>query len=362
MPTTALFEHDAGKTPDQQPSGNAVSAASNQSDTDVSVGEEITELARRLTSLSHGGDRGHSLFPEPSDKTLNPSSPEFDARRWAAEFYRLQTRALLGNAPNTAGLAFRDLQVYGLGTTMDYQKTVGNFFLEAANLASWLSPSKNKQRIDILHGMEGVVQSGEMLAVLGPPGSGCTTLLKTIAGDTHGFYIADGASLNYQGISPAEMRTTFRGEAIYTAEFDHHFPFLTVGETLYFAARARCPQNMDLPEGITKHQYAEHLRDVVMAMLGISHTRDTRVGDDFVRGVSGGERKRVSIAEAVLSYAPLQCWDNSTRGLDSANAIEFCRTLRMQADIFRCSSCVAIYQAPQEAYDVSQLGPLLVPR
>ncbi|KAF6817466.1 ABC multidrug transporter [Colletotrichum sojae] len=355
MPTTALFEHDVSKTGCLRPNENNETAALNQSDGDASVGEEINELARHLTGLSHSGDRGHSLFPEPSDKTLNPNSPEFDARKWAAEFYRLQTRALLGNAPNTAGLAFRDLQVYGLGTTMDYQKTVGNFFLEAA---SWLSPSKKKQRIDILHSLEGVVQSGEMLAVLGPPGSGCSTLLKTIAGDTHGFHITDGSSLNYQGISPAEMRATFRGEAIYTAEFDHHFPYLTVGETLYFAARARCPQNISLPDGITKHQYAEHLRDVVMAMLGISHTRDTRVGDDFVRGVSGGERKRVSIAEAVLSYAPLQCWDNSTRGLDSANAIEFCRTLRMQADIFRCSSCVAIYQAPQEAYDVSRVQPL----
>lgn len=53
---------------------------------------------------------------------------------------------------------------------------------------------------------------------------------------------------------------------------------------------------------------------VVMAMFGISHTVNTRVGNDFVRGVSGGERKRVTIAEATLSFAPLQAWDNSTRG------------------------------------------------
>lgn len=51
-----------------------------------------------------------------------------------------------------------------------------------------------------------------------------------------------------------------------------------------------------------------------MAMYGISHTSNTHVGNDFVRGVSGGERKRVTIAEATLSFAPLQCWDNSTRG------------------------------------------------
>lgn len=85
---------------------------------------------------------------------------------------------------------------------------------------------------------------------------------------------------------------------------------------------------------------------------GISHTINTRVGNDFIRGVSGGERKRVTIAEASLSRAPLQCWDNSTRGLDSANAIEFCKTLRMETEINGTTACVAIYQAPQAAYDL----------
>lgn len=56
-------------------------------------------------------------------------------------------------------------------------------------------------------------------------------------------------------------------------------------------------------------RYCEHLRDVVMAMYGISHTIHTKVGDEFIRGVSGGERKRVTIAEATLSNAPFQCWD-----------------------------------------------------
>ena len=89
-----------------------------------------------------------------------------------------------------------------------------------------------------------------------------------------------------------------------------------------------------------------------MAVFGISHTINTRVGNDFLRGVSGGERKRVTIAEAALSGAPLQCWDNSTRGLDSANAIEFCKTLRSSTDLVGSTACVAIYQAPQSAYDV----------
>ncbi|CAG8417526.1 unnamed protein product [Penicillium salamii] len=145
------------------------------------------------------------------------------------------------------------------------------------------------------------------------------------------------------------MRHEFRGEAIYTAEIDHHFPTLSVNDTLYFAALARAPRT--IPGGVSREVYARHQRDVIMAMFGISHTGQTQVGNDFVRGVSGGERKRVTIAEAALSYAPLQCWDNSTRGLDSANAVEFCRTLRMQCDVFSITSCVAIYQAPQAAYE-----------
>ncbi|KAF4498000.1 ATPase, partial [Fusarium agapanthi] len=67
---------------------------------------------------------------------------------------------------------------------------------------------------------------------------------------------------------------------------------------------------------------------------------------------SGGERKRVTIAEASLSGAPLQCWDNSTRGLDSANAVEFCKTLRLQTQMFDTAAMVSIYQAPQAAYDI----------
>jgi ATP-binding cassette, subfamily G (WHITE), member 2, PDR len=92
------------------------------------------------------------------------------------------------------------------------------------------------------------------------------------------------------------MHKDFRGECIYQAEVDVHFPQLTVGQTLEFAARARAPANR-IP-GVTRDAYATHMRDVIMAVFGLSHTLNTKVGNDFIRGVSGGERKRVSIAEA----------------------------------------------------------------
>ena len=189
-----------------------------------------------------------------------------------------------------------------------------------------------------------------MLVVLGRPGAGCSTLLKTISGETHGFFIDENSHVNYQGIPMANMHNDFRGECIYQAETDVHFPQLTVGQTLNFAAQARAPRNR-IP-GVSRELYAKHMTEVIMAVFGLSHTFNTKVGNDFVRGVSGGERKRVSIAEAALGGSPLQCWDNSTRGLDSATALEFVKTLRLSTSLAGSTAAVAIYQASQSIYDI----------
>lgn len=146
------------------------------------------------------------------------------------------------------------------------------------------------------------------------------------------------------------MHKHFRGEAIYQAEVDVHFPQLTVGETLLFAAKARAPRNR--PPGVTRDQWALHFRDAVMAVFGLSETVDVKIGNEYIRGVSGGQRKRVSIAEVALSRSPLQCWDNSTRGLDAATALQFVKTLRLSTELAGSTALVAVYQAPQSAYDV----------
>ncbi|KAM3455693.1 hypothetical protein NHJ6243_008442 [Beauveria neobassiana] len=318
------------------------------SDLEESREEKVQTLARQFSGKSTGSTNGLNPFAAEPGSRLDPNGENFDARAWCRAMLQMHTSDGQAHPLRTAGVAFSNLNAYGFGSDTDYQKTVGNVWLEAVGLAK-KALGQRQRRIDILQNLDGVVEAGEMLVVLGPPGSGCSTFLKTIAGETHGFYVDKNSSVNYQGISAQQMAKEFRGEAIYTAEVDVHFPKLTVGDTLFFAARARVPRH--IPGGATVNEYAAHTRDVIMASLGISHTRNTIVGNDFVRGVSGGERKRVTIAEACLTSAPLQCWDNSTRGLDSANAVEFCKTLRMQADIYDTTACVAIYQAPQAAYD-----------
>jgi ATP-binding cassette, subfamily G (WHITE), member 2, PDR len=89
------------------------------------------------------------------------------------------------------------------------------------------------------------------------------------------------------------MLKEFKGELVYNQEVDKHFPHLTVGETLEFAARVKTPQNRIVD--VKRETWAKHMAQVVMAVFGLSHTYNTKVGNDFVRGVSGGERKRVSI-------------------------------------------------------------------
>ncbi|CAI7660583.1 unnamed protein product [Penicillium manginii] len=314
------------------------------------VEAEVTRLAQQLTREStRFVDAENTFIDVKEESTLNPHSPNFKARNWMKNLLAITARDPERYPMRQAGISFRNLSVHGYGSPTDYQKDVFNSVLQIGGLFRSMMGS-GKQKIQILRDFDGLVKSGEMLVVLGRPGSGCSTFLKTLAGEMNGIHKDEKTQMNYQGISDKKMRDQFRGEAIYTAETDVHFPQLTVGDTLKFAALARTPRNR-LPD-VTREQHAQHMRDVVMAMLGLSHTINTRVGNDFVRGVSGGERKRVSIAEATLCGSPLQCWDNSTRGLDSANALEFCKTLNLMAKYSGTTCAVAIYQASQSAYDV----------
>ena len=71
-----------------------------------------------------------------------------------------------------------------------------------------------------------------------------------------------------------------------------------------------------------------------------------------MRGISGGEKKRVSIAEALAARSLLGCWDNSTRGLDASTALEFGRALRIATDMAQITTVAAIYQASENIYQL----------
>ncbi len=85
------------------------------------------------------------------------------------------------------------------------------------------------------------------------------------------------------------MVRKYRGEIVYNSEVDKHFPHLTVRQTLEFAASMRAPRNSVLAPSRKGH--VKKVTAVAMAICGLSQAQNTKVGNDFVRGVSGGERK-----------------------------------------------------------------------
>lgn len=132
---------------------------------------------------------------------------------------------------------------------------------------------------------------------------------------------------------------------------------MTVAQTLDLAAQARIPpKHVGQPD---RKAPAKESRNTAVAALGLRQALETKVGNGFVRGISGGERKRTSIAEVLVGASPLQCWDNSTRGLDSANALQFAQTLRHFTTNTGSVAIVTLYQASQEVYNTFDKVTLL---
>lgn len=301
-----------------------------------------TDIHQRHGSLSAAHD---------DDPRLDPTSSSFDHYRWAQVALASLSEAGIRMEPQ--GIAFADLSVSGSGTHLQVQQSVATALLLPFKLAAgamFARRSGAASRRRILHHVDGLLQSGELLLVLGRPGSGCTTLLKSMCGLLDGLKLDPGSQIQYQGISFDKMLKHYRGDVTYNQEVDQHFAHLTVGQTLSFAAAARTPQERQ--SSVARADRIAAVVQVVMAIFGLSHAYDTKVGDSFVRGVSGGERKRVSIAEMFLSGARIAAWDNSTRGLDASTALKFISSLRLSADLGRSCHAMAAYQASQSMYDI----------
>ncbi|KAF8905939.1 pleiotropic drug resistance ABC transporter [Gymnopilus junonius] len=244
------------------------------------------------------------------------------------------------------GVLFENLGVVGLGSSASYQPTLGSF-LNPFNVISSILALRHPPLRDILSGFEGVVRPGEMLLVLGRPGSGCSTFLKAIANQREGYHTFKG-DVYYDAFTPEEIRKHYRGDVQYSPEDDVHFPTLTVDQTIHFAAKTRAPEARI--RGLSRDEYTRKVTDILTTIFGLEHVRTTPVGDAHIRGVSGGERKRVSICETLATRSLVTSWDNSTRGLDSSTALEFVRALRIATDLMNHTTIVSIYQAGESLY------------
>ncbi|TMW99192.1 hypothetical protein EJD97_002921 [Solanum chilense] len=171
------------------------------------------------------------------------------------------------------------------------------------------------QERTILNGITGMVSPGEILAVLGPSGSGKSTLLNALAGRLHGHTYTGTILANNRKLTKQVLKRTG-----FVTQDDVLYPHLTVRETLIFCALLRLPNSLNRKEKIT-------VTDSVIAELGLNKCEDTIIGNSFIRGVSGGERKRVSIAHEMLINPSLLILDEPTSGLDATAAYRLVSTL-----------------------------------
>ncbi|KAJ2809961.1 ATP-binding cassette transporter snq2, partial [Coemansia furcata] len=252
------------------------------------------------------------------------------------------------------GLVFDDVSVFGDNVSNRHIATVvtpfyklGKAAMHGFGLGRLFGSNEDKHR-QLLHNISGVVEDGEMLLVLGRPGSGCSTLLRVL-GNRRGTYKKITGHVSYGGLTPEEVEKRYRGEVAYNQEDDVHFPTLTVRKTLEFAIQCKTPSKRVLQDRLG---YEREFLDTLLDMYGLTGCADTIVGNAFLRGVSGGERKRVSIAEQVASGASIDIWDGSTKGLDSSSALDYVRSLRITTDVLHKSTVVTIYQASENIYEL----------
>ncbi|KAF2160175.1 hypothetical protein M409DRAFT_70682 [Zasmidium cellare ATCC 36951] len=219
--------------------------------------------------------------------------PEFRAMQHPDNHENHGTRRL--------GIAWENLTVKGVAAEAAFNENIWSQFIPA-RLKKGHSGATSSTKT-ILENSHGCVKPGEMLLVLGRPGAGCTSLLEVLANRRAGFASIDG-EVNYGSLDAKDV-ARYRGA-----------------------------------------------RDFLLKALGISHTSDTKIGDAFIRGVSGGERKRVSIIETMATRGSIYCWDNSTRGLDANTALQFVKAVRTMSDIFGLTSILTLYQAGNAIYEL----------
>ncbi|KAJ5548200.1 CDR ABC transporter [Penicillium frequentans] len=257
-----------------------------------------------------------------------------------------------------AGVVWKDLTVKGVGLGAALQPTNGDIFLGIPRLIKKLFTRGRKgagvgkpELRTILDDFTGCVRPGEMLLVLGRPGSGCSTFLKVIGNQRYGYESIDGDVL-YGGTDSGAMAKNYRSEVSYNPEDDLHYATLTVRETLLFALKTRTPDKESRISGESRKDYQQTFLSAIAKLFWIEHAMGTKVGNELIRGISGGEKKRVSIGEAMVTKASTQCWDNSTRGLDASTALEYVQSLRSLTNTAQVSTLVALYQASENLFNL----------
>ncbi|OQU87144.1 hypothetical protein SORBI_3003G215300 [Sorghum bicolor] len=225
----------------------------------------------------------------------------------------------------------------------------------------------------ILHDVSGIVKPCRMTLLLGPPGSGKTTLLLALAGRLHNNLKVSG-KVTYNGHEMDEFvpeRT-----AAYISQHDLHIGEMTVRETLEFSARCQgVGTRFDLLAELSRREKAGNIKpdtdidafmkacsmrgqeanvicDYILKILGLEICADTMVGDEMLRGISGGQRKRVTTGEMLVGPANALFMDEISTGLDTSTTFQIIKSIRQTIHILGGTALISLLQPAPETYDL----------
>lgn len=229
------------------------------------------------------------------------------------------------------------------------------FSLRWTDVSYSIKDRKGREK-QILSGVSGVVHPGEMVAIMGPNGSGKTTLLNILAGrvlrgeiygkieigfDGHPLQgnadhlvFNDDDSLHWQERPPCWKRMMS-----YVEQESSLYPTLTVKETILFTAHLK----LEEPDPNIRERKCDRL----MEQFGLTAVKDTIVGDTLLRGVSGGEKRRVAICNELISELGMIFLDEPTSGVDTSTSLYLCTHLKDLARHRRTAVLLTIHQPRQ---------------
>ncbi|KAL8091917.1 hypothetical protein AgCh_034255 [Apium graveolens] len=230
-----------------------------------------------------------------------------------------------------------------------------------------------KKDFSILSDVSGIIKPGRMTLLLGPPSSGKTTLLLALAGKLDpDLKISGNVTYNGHGLHEFVPHRT----AAYISQNDCHIGELTVKETLAFSARCqgvgfryemlaelsrrekeaniKPDPDIDLfmKAAAIEGQEASVVADYVLKLLGLEICADTVVGSDMMRGVSGGQKKRVTTGEMLVGPANALFMDEISTGLDSSTTFQIVNSLRHTIHILQGTALISLLQPAPETYDL----------
>lgn len=185
----------------------------------------------------------------------------------------------------------------------------------------------------VLDGINGTVKPGEIMAIVGSSGAGKTTFLDLLARREKRGAVAGSTLVNGRPVSDG----AFKRITGFVDQEDCLMSTLTVYETVLYSALLRLPREMSIE--------AKRFRTLeTLEELGILHIKDSRIGDSGHRSISGGEKRRVSIACELVTSPSVLFLDEPTSGLDSANALNVVECLTNLAQTYRRTVVLSLHQ------------------